>query len=75
MLPSVVPPGVSYLELNFQNEIKKSLGKMPYKSSLFGDNRCHTHYLLFLSCKQTDSGFKYQAGLEKFIFVYFLKAV
>lgn len=48
---------------------------MPYKSSLFGDNRCHTHYLLFLSCKQTDSGFKYQAGLEKFIFVYFLKAV
>lgn len=48
---------------------------MPYKSSLFGDNRCHIHYLLFLSCKQTDSGFKYQAGLEKFIFVYFLKAV
>lgn len=47
MLPSIVPPGGRYLGVNFQKEIKWSVGNVPYKSSLFGDNKCHTHYLLF----------------------------
>lgn len=47
MPSSMVSPGGSYLGVKFQNEIEWSLGNMPSKSSLFVDNKCHTHYLLF----------------------------
>lgn len=64
--------GGSYSGVNFQNEIKQSLGT-GCKSSLFGENKCHIHYLPF--CHVNKLRKPLNTRQQKFIFVYFSKAV